>query len=178
MTVIIAAYLAVGGASQERPDFSGQWAADPDAVPTQGGAGAPGAKPAPSPRGSMGSGWGSPITITQTATDLVVEHQMFSRYDLQPPLRHVYKLDGSETRYPILISHTTQIRRARAVWRGSTLEVTTTYPGTDPASGKPFTVDATQRLTLETPTRLIVEVTRGAALGGGPTTTRTVYHKQ
>jgi hypothetical protein len=126
----------------------------------------------------MGSGWGSPITITQTATDLVVEHQMFTRYDLQPPLRHVYKLDGSETQYSILISHSAQMRRSRARWNGGALEITTAYPGTDPATGKAFTVDVTQRLTLESPTTLVVEVTRGGALGGAPTTSRTVYRKR
>ena len=125
----------------------------------------------------MGSGWGSPITITQSATELIVEHQMFTRYDLQPPLRHVYKLDGSESQYSILISHSAQNRKARAAWKGQTLEITTTLPGIDPATRKPFTVDVTQRLTLESPTTLVVDVTRGGALGGAPTTSRTVYRK-
>ena len=125
----------------------------------------------------MGSGWGSPITITQDAAQLIVEHQMFSRYDLQPPLRHIYALDGSETQYPIMMSHTTQMRRSRAVWKGDTLEITTSLPAIDPATGKPFTAEITQRLALESPGTLIVDVTRAAALGGSATTSRTVYRK-
>jgi hypothetical protein len=176
--LIAAAWLTAGAAAQNRPDFSGQWATEPDAVPAPVAGGAPGGgAPSPPPRGTMGSGWGSPITITQTATELVVEHQMFTRYDLQPPLRHVYKLDGSESQYSILISHTAQNRRARAAWKGQTLEITTTFPGADPANGKPFTVEITQRLTLESPTTLVVEVTRGGALGGSETNARTVYRK-
>jgi hypothetical protein len=40
-----------------------------------------------------------------------------------------------------------------------------------------FTTEVTQRLTLESPTTLVIEATRGAALGGQPTKTRTVYRK-
>ena len=126
----------------------------------------------------MGSGWGSPITITQDATRLIVEHQMFSRYDLQPPLRHIYALDGSETQYPIMISHATQMRRSRAVWEGKILVLTTQVPGTDPVTGKPFTTEITQRLLLESPATLIVQVTRAGALGGELTGSRTVYSKK
>ena len=66
---------------------------------------------------------------------------------------------------------------SRAAWDGQTLRITTRYPGVDPDSGKPFTTEVTHRLSLESPTTLVVEVTRGAALGGQPTTTRTVYKK-
>jgi hypothetical protein len=172
---VVTTWMVAAAPAQTPPDFSGHWIAEPESVPTPGPPGAPTKQPPP--RGSMGSGWGSPITITQTATDLVVEHQMFTRYDLQPPLRHVYKLDGSETQYSILISHTAQMRRARAAWKGQTLEITTTFPGVDPATGKPFTVNTTQRLALESPTTLVIEVTRDAALGGRPTMSRTVYRK-
>jgi hypothetical protein len=173
--------LAAGAASingkavqPDRPDFSGTWVAEPETAPAAGPAAPAAAAPV---RGSMGSGWGSPITITQTAAQMVVEHPAFSRYDLQPPLRHVYALDGSETSYPIMISHTTQIRRARAVWKGATLEITTTYPGRDPMKGTAFTVDVVQRLSLEPGGTLVVEVTRNGALGGSPTSSRTLYRK-
>ena len=53
-------------------DFSGQWTADP---------------PAEKAPGDMGSGWGSPLTITQDARQLIVEQALFSRYDLQPPVK-------------------------------------------------------------------------------------------
>ena len=175
-TVMAIAWTITAEGRQSPPDFSGRWIAEPEIAAAPGGA-APGAPQGPPPRGSMGSGWGSPIDIKQDAKQLIVEHQMFSRYDLQPPLRHVYALDGSETQYPIMISHTTQVRRSRTVWKGQTLEITTSYPAIDPAGGKPFSVEVTQRLSLESPNTLIVDVTRSGALGGGSTSSRTVYKK-
>lgn len=162
-------------AIQAPPDFSGQWtlelAAGPAAPP------APGAPAAP-PKGDMGSGWGSPLTMTQDAKQLVVEPALFSRYDLQPSPRFVYALDGSETRNAFMTGHTTHVRVSRATWDGGTLQLTTTYPSVDAVSGKPFATEVVQRLTLESPTRLVVDVTRGGALGGQPTKTRTVYQKR
>ena len=125
----------------------------------------------------MGSGWGSPLTITQDAMQLVVEQALFSRYDLQPPLRFVYALDGSETRNAVMTGHTTQVRLSRTTWDGQALRITTIYPAVDPASGKTFTTEVTHKLSLESPTMLVVEVTRAGALGGQATTTRTVYRK-
>jgi hypothetical protein len=48
---------------------------------------------------------------------------------------------------------------------------------TDSASGNPLTVDVTQTLSLDSPTRLVIEVTRSGALGGRPSTTTTTYTK-
>jgi hypothetical protein len=177
IALIAVASIAMGAAWQSPPDFSGQWVAEPEVVPPPAAPGAPATPPGPPPRGSMGSGWGSPITISQNAKQLVVEHQMFSRYDLQPPLRHIYALDGTESQYSIMMSHTPQLRRSRAAWKGEALEITTTYPATDPGTGKPFTVEVTQRLSLESPTTLVVEVTRAGAFGGPPTTSRAVYKR-
>jgi hypothetical protein len=125
----------------------------------------------------MGSGWGSPLAVAQDSKQLVVEQTLFSRYDLGPLLRFVYALDGSETRNEVMIGHASQVRSSRASWDGQTLRINTRYPGVDPASGKPFAIEVTHRLSLESPTTLIVEVTRGAALGGRETTTRSVYRK-
>lgn len=155
-------------------NFSGQWTAEPAAAATTPSA--PGT-PAPPARGDMGSGWGSPLTITQDAMQLVVEQALFSRYDLQPPLRFVYALDGSETRNAVMTGHTTQVRLSRTTWDGQALRITTIYPAVDPASGKTFTTEVTHKLSLESPTMLVVEVTRAGALGGQATTTRTVYRK-
>src|SRR5688572_27264043 len=100
-SLIAVAWVAMVAGWQNPPDFSGQWVAEPEVVARPAAPGTP-APPGPPPRGSMGSGWGSPITIRQDAKQLVVEHPMFSRYDLQPPLRHLYALDGSETQYSIM----------------------------------------------------------------------------
>jgi hypothetical protein len=170
----IGAWLSVEPVFQPPPDFSGQWTVEPapaPATPTAAGA------PAPPPRGDAGSGWGSPLTITQDAKQLIVEQVLFSRYDLQPPLRFVYALDGSEARHTVMIGHTTQVRLSRAAWEGQTLRITTMYPAIDPATGKAFTTEVTHRLSLESSTTLIIEATRGAALGGQPTKSRTVYRK-
>jgi hypothetical protein len=174
--VIAIAWAAMGAAWQGAPDFSGRWVAEPEA--TTSAPSKPGAPGGPPLRGSMGSGWGSPITITQDEKQLVIEHPAFSRYDLQPPLRYVYALDGTETQYPIMISHTTQIRRSRAAWKDGRLEITTSYPATDPSTGKEATVKVVQRLSLEPPATLVIETTRDGAFGGRPTTSRTVYRRE
>ena len=172
---------APSGLAFQSPDFSGRWTIEPPATPAPPAAGAP--APAARPDqgrlapGDMGSGWGSPLTITQTAIQLVVEQTLFSRYDANPQPRFTYALDGSETRNAVMIGHATQVRSSRAVWEGQGWRITTTYPGIDPRSGQPFTAEVTHRLTLESPTTLIVEVTRHAALGGQASTTRTVYRK-
>ena len=125
----------------------------------------------------MGSGWGSPIVITQDDRQLRVEQTLFSRYDASAQPRFVYALDGSETRNAVMIGHATQVRVSRAAWDGQTLRITTQYPGVDPGTGKPFTTEVTHRLTLESQSTLIVEVTRAAVLGGRESTTRTGYRR-
>jgi hypothetical protein len=177
-TVVIAAVSLWGWTSaavfQAAPDFSGQWAVEPAA---SAGAPAPGAPAAP-PKGDMGSGWGSAFTITQDAKQLILEQALFSRSDLQAAPRFIYALDGAETRNTVMTGHTTHVRISRAAWDGQTLQITTTYPAVNVASGKPFATEVVQRLTLESPTTLVVEVTRAGALGGQPTKTRTVYQKR
>jgi hypothetical protein len=160
---------AIAGVEAQRPDFSGRWVAE---VPPA---------PPPSPgspavlRGDMGSGWGTPLTITHTAAELIVEHALFSRYDLQPPLRFVFKLDGSESRNTTMAGHATQTRVSRAEWDGTVLKIVTAYPGIDPGTGKPFTTTVTQRVSLPSPASLVIETVRSGVLGGRDTTSRTVY---
>lgn len=175
--IAVSGATSIGAAFQSPTNFSGQWTIDSPAAPLS--TGAPAGRPDQGRLavGDMGSGWGSPLTMTQDATRLVVEQTLFSRYDAQPQPRFVYALDGSETRNAVMIGHTTHVRTSRAAWDGQSLRITTRYPGIDPGSGKPLTTDVTHRLTLESPTTLIVEVTRSAALGGQATTTRTVYRK-
>jgi hypothetical protein len=168
--LVISGWLSAGSAAQV-PDFSGVWTVEPAPAPA-----APAAAGTPA-RGDMGSGWGSPLTITQDAKQLVVVQTLFGRGDMQPPLRFVYALDGTEAKNTVMIGHASQTRVSRAAWDGQTLQVTTTYPAVDPDSGKPFTTEVTHRLSLASPTSLVIDVTRGAALGGQATTTRTIYRK-
>ena len=125
----------------------------------------------------MGSGWGSTITIAQDAKRLSVEYAFFSRYDLQPPLTFTYPLDGSEGRNTVMMGRGEQIESSRAQWNGPTLVITTTFQSPIVARAKPFTADVTRKLSLESPTTLIVEVTRAGVLGGPASTTRSVYRK-
>jgi hypothetical protein len=96
-SLALAGCLAATVDAQPAPDFSGRWTVAP----------APAAKPNAGPpadvRGNMGSGWGTTIAITQDAKQLVVESELYTRYDLQPQPRFVYALDGSETRNTVMM---------------------------------------------------------------------------
>lgn len=150
------------GQTGTRPDFSGRWTADA----AQAGA-----------RGDMGSGWGSPITITQNAATLTVEYAFFARGDMQPPLRFVYALDGSATKNSVMMGRGVQTQSSTVTWKGDTLVITTTHTFIDPGTGKPASEDVTQSLTLESPGVLVAETTRAGVLGGLPSTTKTTYRK-
>jgi hypothetical protein len=180
----IAGGISPAAAHQDRPDFSGRWSIEstpeaPAAPAPAGGSAAPALRPDQRrlTPGDMGSGWGSSVTITQDAAKLIVEQALFSRYDIYPQPRLVYALDGSETRNAVMIGHTAQVRTSRSEWDGDALRITSTYPAVDPGTGKPITTEVTHRLSLESPTTLVVEVVRGAASGGKATTTRTIYRK-
>jgi hypothetical protein len=176
--LLLAFCVATAGSAQTYPDFSGRWTVDPGTTPLS--TNAPAGRPDQGrlTLGDMGSGWGSPVTITQNSTQLIVDQALFSRYDAAAQPHFVYALDGSETRNEVMISHTAQVRLSRAAWDGTSLRITTRYPGIDPDSGKPLTTEVVHRLSLESPTTLVIEATRGPALGGQATTTRTVYRKQ
>jgi hypothetical protein len=169
MRVVLFIAAITLGVAQAPADFSGQRIVETPAAPAAGG---------PPPSGDMGSGWGSTITVTQNATRLIVEPVVYSRYDLQPQPRLEYALDGSETRNTLMLGRGVQTLSSRAAWDGQRLRITTVHPYVDPASGKPLAVDVTQTLALESPTRLVVDATRSAALGGRPSTTRTIYTKR
>src|SRR5574338_189612 len=178
---IVAAAMGCGwfgasAAARGRPDFSGQWASEPPAVvPSARDAAASGTRPPP--RVDLGSGWGRTITIVQTDRTLTVEWAFFSNYDLQPPLRYVYALDGSETVNEFMMGRGVQRQRSRVTWNGGALLITTVHTVADPASGRPVESEVRQTLTLESPASLVIETVRGGALGGPSSTTRTVYTK-
>jgi len=162
--------------SQTVPDFSGTWALDAPAIATTPAVpGTPAAAAAP---GDMGSGWGSTITIAQTAQRLTVEYTFFSRYDLQPPLRFAYALDGSESRNVLTMGRGEQVESSRSRWEGETLVIATAYQVAGHGAAKPFVAEVTRRLTLESPDTLVVELSRAGVLGGPPAATRSIYRKK
>ena len=148
--------LVAGGA---KPDFSGRWTADP-------GRGA-----------DMGSGWGSTITIAQDASRLTVEYVFFGRGDLQPPLKFVYALDGSETKNSVMMGRGVQEQISTTAWDGDRLIITTIHTFVDPATNKPLKAVVKQALALDASGALVVETTREGVLGGPTSTTKTVYRK-
>jgi hypothetical protein len=171
------ALVALSALVQAPPDFSGRWTSVAAPAPAPPAAeGRRGRGPAIVP-GDMGSGWGSTITVAQTARELTVEYAFFTRGDLQPPLKFTFALDGSESKNTVMMGRGYQVERSKARGEGQTLVITTLHAFTDPASGKPQTFEVTRRLSLESPDALIVDTTRGSALGGPPSTTRVVYRR-
>ncbi|MEX2282689.1 MAG: hypothetical protein WEE89_09430 [Gemmatimonadota bacterium] len=169
----VVAWLTIAGtAAQTPPDFSGRWTSEPEAAPTRaGGAGGRGRV------GDLGSGWGSPITITQDASKLTVEYMFFGRGDMQPAWRFVYTLDGSETKNSVMMGRGIQEQRSRTTWDNDKLVITTLYPFTNPVDGKPTTSEVKRTLSLESPVSLVIETRRAGVLGGPSSTTRTVFTK-
>ena len=168
LLLTIAALAGTSGvaSAQARPDFTGEWiradsAGEQRTVATVGDAGFR--------VGTMGSGWGSPLTLRQAANRLVVEYAYFGTYDLQPRLSFTFTLDGSESRNAVMIGHTESVSRSRAAWRGDTLVITTQYSA--PAGATEAVVR--QALSLTSPTLLVIEATRGSSAPS-----RSVYVKR
>jgi hypothetical protein len=164
--IITAVLLTVSTTAQTKPDFSGRWTSEPETK-----------APAQPRTGEMGSGWGTNLTITQAANRLTVEYASFARGDMQPPLRFVYALDGTETRNSVMMGRGIQVQTSKTVWESDKLVITTTHSFDNPANGQPMKVEVKQTLALTSPTTLVVETTRSGVLGGPPSTTRTIYQK-
>lgn len=159
-------------APAQRPDFSGSWVRV-DSVAERPSVAAVG--DAAFQRGDMGSGWGSPLTLRQTADTLVVEYAHFARYDLQPPLRLAFALNGSESRNAIMIGHAETRLVSHATWRDSALVITTHYP--IPGSTTE-TIEVRQTITLRSAETLVVATTRPGAAGSPPLVTRATYARR
>ena len=191
LSVSVLTVFAIAWTGQTRPDFSGKWTCEPEPTQTttpadrsgqggnqQGGNADRAGAGRGAPRlGDMGSGWGSNITVTQDPTRLTVEYVFFARGDMQPPLKFVYALDGSETRNSVMMGRGIQAQTSRARWDGDKLVITTVHTFTHPETGQPMTSELKQTLSLESPSRLVVESTRNGVLGGPPSTAQTIYRK-
>lgn len=177
-TFVLAAFatgiLASSAAAQERPDFSGAWTVLARPTGAGGGSGS---------SGSLGSGWGDGFTLAQNADTLTIERAFYRRADLQPTMKFRYSLDGSETRNTVLMGRGIQVQVSTTAWEGDTLVVTTVHTVPDAEGGQSITCEVTRTLSLQAPRlaawppSLVVETTRCSALGGPPSTTRTVYNK-
>ena len=166
MLLVSVALFGIASA-QAKPDFTGSWArADAKEQPSIAATG-----DAPFVSGDMGSGWGSPLTIEQDSHSLAIEYAHFSTYDLQPPLRFIYALDGADSVNSIMIGHTQSTQHSRAVWREQTLLISTQVA----VPGSSMRVEVQQALTLEAPQTLVIETTRSGTPGTAAPVTRTRY---
>ena len=183
VAVVFVASLTTSAAAQTRPDFAGRWTTDPD--PAAAAAAAPGGRGGGGTGGrggrgtaTMGSGWGSTITITQDSARLTVEYAFFGRGDMQAPLKFIYVPGGAPTKNSVMMGRGIQEQTSRAVWEADKLAITTSSTIPNPAgTGAPLAIEIKQVLSLESPTSLVVETTRAGVLGGSASTTRTVYRK-
>ncbi len=184
LAALISALSAAGAltaaGAQARPNLAGEWARVADAADAvvTGRPAVSASGDAAFRRGEMGSGWGSPVSITHDGDRLTVEYVFFAEYDLQPPIRFSYALDGSESRNSVMIGHTATEQRSRVVWAGDTLVITTRVPGPAGADGRATTTEVRQALALESPTVLRVVTTRRDVLGGATATSHTIYTKR
>jgi hypothetical protein len=167
-------YKEMAAVAQGGPDFSGRWTAVPEPLPAAGSGGGSGTAAL---AGTMGSGWGATLTIEQRASALVVERAQFSQYDMQPPMRLTYALDGSESRNTINMGRGPQELVSKAAWEQTSLAITTSFRFSNPRSGAVETSDLKQVLSLDPSGSLVVTTTLGGALGGPASTTSTTYKK-
>ena len=173
LSILAVVLCAVSVTAETRPDFSGRWISEPEPKAPTSGDGARGGERV----GDLGSGWGSNITLTQEVGRLMVEYMFFARGDMQPPLRFVFALDGSETKNSVMMGRGIQVQTSKTAWEDDKLIITTMHDFENPANGQRMTSEVKQTLSLASPTSLMVETTRSGVLGGPPATTRTVYRK-
>ena len=169
-SVVLVLALASAGAAQSRPSFAGDWVRIVDSTAAR-----PAVATAGDVRfrvGDMGTLWGTPLTIRQTADTLVAEFAQFSAYDLQPLLRYRYALDGSMSRTAVMIAHSEAMQRSRVSWEGDALTIVTTIPGPAGTSD----VEVRQTLSLSSAGELVIETTRPHL--SSPNVVRTTYRRR
>jgi hypothetical protein len=173
---VMVALLFVSRAWAQPPDFSGKWVVVPEssaAGATQGSA-----PPTLSAQGNMGSGWPPEIQLTQDASTLIVQFTYYHPRDVQPPIIFKYFLDGSTSRNAIDLGRGTQEQVSRTRRDGDSLVITTTHSFLNPITKQPMTSETRQKLTLASPTQLIIETARSAVMGGQSSTTKTTYSRK
>lgn len=170
--VCCAMLIATPVLSQSRPSFAGEWMrvdSAPARVTTNDTYEA-------FRVGDMGSGWGSPITITQTPDSLVVKVVQFSTYDHMPKLRYAYALNGAESRNAVMVGHAESVQRAHVAWTGNVLVITTVHRVPPGAAGSADSIEVRQALSLEPNGVLRIETTRPGAKA--PNVVRATYKKR
>jgi hypothetical protein len=153
------------GQAEQAPNFSGTWTlvAEPAAA---------GRGPVPRIPATAGSGWGQEFSIAQDARLLTIERAQFSAYDMQPPMRLDFVLDGSESRNVVNIGRGRQVQTSNAVWTGTSLTITTRH-----GVGTPLAAHVRQVFTVDASAILTIETTRVAGDSSTPSTTVARYRR-
>ncbi|MBK5257662.1 MAG: hypothetical protein JJE39_16685 [Vicinamibacteria bacterium] len=167
--------LASSVAAQSPPDFSGKWTVL--VMRRAPGAAMGSAPPTLSETGSMGSGWGSELTLTQDADALTVEYTYFHPREIQPPFSFKYLLNGAVSRNTVNMGRGPQEQVSTAAWAGASLVITTTHSFINAENSQPMASETKQALSLKSPTLLEIETTRSGVMGGKASTTKTFYQK-
>ena len=95
-----------------------------------------------------------------------MERAQFSAYDMQPPMRFSYALDGSENRITLNVGRGPQEMVVRTSRHDASLVITTSYRVSLPDDGRPATVEMKQVLSLDAPGSLVVTTTLTGLEGG------------
>lgn len=142
--------------AQDRPDFSGTWAAAPD--------------PAAPPRTPLA--YGQQFTAVQQGQTLSI-----TRTFTGGPATIVYTLDGSQTtsRMPGRLCEADSGATWTAAWDGPAIAIAMT--GAVPPNGKPMAMDVKSVLRLQSADTLSVQVTSRAAGAAEPRVTSTIYKR-
>ena len=169
-TALVAVLSAAATAAQTPPDFSGHWTAPPPAA-------ASGVRGVSIATGTMGSGWGDEITVAQDGSRLTVERAQFSQYDMQPPMRLTYALDGSESRNTVNMGRGPQEILSKAVRQDGTLVITSSYRFDAPRGARTEIIEVKQVFSLDASGSLVITTTRSGLRGAPPSTSATTYKK-
>lgn len=131
--------------------------------------------------GDMGTGWGtgaSPLTITQRTDSLIIEYVFFSTYDLQPPIRLAFAMNGSESVNAVMIGHATSVQRSRVFRDSRSLVVATRLPVPTEVGSPGGQIEVEHSLTLVGPDLLGIVLTRVDAPGKHTTMSITRYARR
>jgi hypothetical protein len=184
LTAIAILAIAAGGAEAQRANYSGTWIRVVDSAtagPSTATAGDAGFRV-----GDMGSGWGSPLRITQRPDSFIVEYVFFAAYDLQPPVRLAFSMAGGlPSPNRVMIGHATSERMGMLRWADDfttlmVVEIFETPRGVAPVGtdGPSFPTTVTHELAIVSPTTLEIRSTRRTGSRGNPATVTTTYTRR
>jgi len=116
-----------------------------------------------------GSGWSDRIRVARDGGRITVESFIYSRGDLQPPLKFSYLPGEGTTENVLMVGQGLQRQISTSRWNECRLTITTRFPAGNDTQPEGV---VTQTLWLESDSTLVVETSRGTA-----NPNRTIYRK-